>query len=166
MASLPTMYSSLESGFDSPFGESTSSTRRASLRYAADISLGGSLGLTAGADVARESGRSTFIVDRGGAEIPVERTLAGYFADTMNLGGPNLTSGGAIDVVLARYDANGMHIWSRGYGDAASQFANRVTATAEGHLLVAGYSEGTVDFGLGPMTCAGSKDALIAEIGH
>ncbi len=70
----------LESDFVSGFGDSVSSTRRASARYVADMALATG-GISAGAEVTRESGRSTFIVNRAGGVIPVERTLAGYFAE-------------------------------------------------------------------------------------
>ena len=88
-----------ESDFLSPYGTSASSTRRASARYAADWTLGLAGGISAGADLARESGRSTFIVDRTGAAIPVERTLAGYFAEARGAAGSRLlvTAGARVD---------------------------------------------------------------------
>lgn len=91
----------LESAFASPFGDSTSSTRRAALRYSADWTPASTLGVTAGAEVARESGRSTFIVDRAGAGIPVERTIAGYFAEARGSAGARVlfTAGARLDQV-------------------------------------------------------------------
>jgi outer membrane cobalamin receptor len=91
----------LESDFASPFGPSTSSTRRASLRYAADWTISGALGVTAGADVLRESGRSTFIVNRANSEIPVERTIAGYFAEARGSAGSRIlfTAGARLDQI-------------------------------------------------------------------
>jgi len=90
-----------ESDFASPFGASASSTRRASLRYSADRTLGSAFAVTAGAEVARESGRSTFIVDRAGAEIPVERTIAGYFVEARGSAGSRVlfTAGARLDQV-------------------------------------------------------------------
>jgi len=91
----------LESDFASPYGDSSSSTRRATLRYAADWTLANGAGLAAGADVVRESGRSTFIVNRSGAEIPVERTLAGYFGEGRGALGSRvlLTAGARLDQI-------------------------------------------------------------------
>ncbi|MDQ3071254.1 MAG: TonB-dependent receptor [Acidobacteriota bacterium] len=91
----------LESGFASPFGPSESSTHRASARYVADMALTASTALSAGAEVTRESGRSTFIVDRAGAEIPVARTLAGYFAEARGSRGTRLlyTAGARLDQI-------------------------------------------------------------------
>ena len=85
----------LESDFASPFGDSTSSTRRASARYVADWAAQWG-GISAGADLTRESGRSTFIVNRAGAEIPVERDVAGAFAEARGaLGSRVLVTAGA-----------------------------------------------------------------------
>lgn len=98
----------LESDFASPsfFNPamadlSTSSTRRASVRYVADLAFGSSGGASAGVEVARESGRSTFIVDRAGAEIPVERTIAGYFAEARGAAATRLifTAGARLDQI-------------------------------------------------------------------
>lgn len=98
----------LESDFASPsFFEpgavdpSASSTRRMTLRYAADWSFAGGAGVTAGADVARESGRSTFIVNRSGEEIPISRTIAGYFAEARGAAGSRVlfTAGARLDQI-------------------------------------------------------------------
>lgn len=90
----------LESDFVSSFGDSTSSTRRASARYVADWQTG-SGGVSAGAEVARESGRSTYIVDRAGLEVPVDRTIAGYFAEARGAAGARVifTAGARLDEI-------------------------------------------------------------------
>ena len=116
----------LDSDFASPFGPSTSSTRRGSIRYAADMALGASGGITAGAEIVQESGRSTFIVDRDNAEIPVERMLAGYFAEARAAIGARalVTAGARLDWINraalsgdaspfgARPDMPGDTVWS------------------------------------------------------
>ena len=98
----------LDSDFASPsFFEpgavdlSTSSSRRAAVRYSADWSFQNASGITAGADIAREAGRSTFIVNRAGDAIPVERTLAGYFAEARGHAGSRLlfTAGARLDQI-------------------------------------------------------------------
>ena len=115
----------LESDFASPFGDSTSSTRRASARYVADRATRWG-GVSAGADLARESGRSTFIVNRGGAEIPVERTVAGFFAEARGALGSRVlvTAGARLDRIHgaalegdaspfgARPDIDATTVWS------------------------------------------------------
>lgn len=116
----------LESDFVSPYGDSSSSTRRATLRYAADWTRANGHGITAGADVAREAGRSTFIVSRSGAGMPIERTLAGYFAEARGAVGSRvlMTAGARLDQIRrdalegdaspfgARPDMPGDTVWS------------------------------------------------------
>lgn len=88
----------LDSAFFSAFGPSDSGTRRAALRYVADVATSWG-GVSAGADVARESGRSSFIVNRAATPIPVARTNAGYFAEARAAIGSRLlvTAGARLD---------------------------------------------------------------------
>ena len=88
----------LESDFESAFGPSSSATRRGGARYVADLPFG-SAGLSAGAEISAESGRSTFIVNRAGSEIPIERTIAGVFAEGRFAAGSRLllTAGARLD---------------------------------------------------------------------
>ncbi|MEX2272723.1 MAG: TonB-dependent receptor [Vicinamibacterales bacterium] len=90
-----------EGTFASPFGDSDSFSRRSAIRYVADWRAPGATGLSAGAEVARESGGSTFIVNRAEDAIPVERTIAGYFAEARGTAGARLiyTAGGRIDQI-------------------------------------------------------------------
>lgn len=88
----------LDSTFVSAFGPSDSGTHRASLRYVADIAMPWG-GVSAGLDIARESGESSYIVNRLEAPIPVERTNAGYFAEARAALGSRLlvTAGARLD---------------------------------------------------------------------
>lgn len=56
------------------------------------------------------------------------------------------------------------HVWSKRYGDNASQQCDDIAADAAGNVLLAGRFEGTVDFGAGPMTSAGVSDAFLAKL--
>ncbi|MGE0812170.1 MAG: TonB-dependent receptor [Vicinamibacterales bacterium] len=71
--------------FRSAFG-SRGDTRRAHGRVQVDAALTGAVGLSAGADLLREAGRSTFIT-AGAAEVPVERGAAAAFAEVRWQGG-------------------------------------------------------------------------------
>src|SRR5512143_1454251 len=46
--------------------------------------------------------------------------------------------------------------WSLGFGDAQDQGATNVAVDAEDNLIVAGSFSGSIDFGGGPLTVAGS----------
>ena len=84
----------------SPDDPSESSSERASARYALDWTQSPRAGVTAGAEIAAESAGSTFI------DQPIERTIAGYFAEARLIGGSRLlaTAGGRIDQI--RHDGN------------------------------------------------------------
>ncbi|MDH4038011.1 MAG: SBBP repeat-containing protein, partial [Candidatus Krumholzibacteria bacterium] len=55
-----------------------------------------------------------------GYAIAVDATgavfVTGSFSGTANFGGADLVSVGGNDIFLARYDANGQHLWSKGFG--------------------------------------------------
>lgn len=80
-AILQSGYHRLESDFASPFGPSESSSRRWSGRAQIDAPLTAALEISAGAELQREEAGSTFIADQGNQPQPVERTVAGYFAE-------------------------------------------------------------------------------------
>lgn len=69
------------SEFTSPFGESEDHTRRAGGRYQLDWDLG-AVGLSAGWEGLAERADNTFITGEAFQEVPVERTLNGFFAES------------------------------------------------------------------------------------
>jgi outer membrane cobalamin receptor len=64
----------------SPFDTSSSGTRRFTARAQSDIAAGRGVDVSAGAELERERGTSTYITDDAG-EIPIERWVAGYFGE-------------------------------------------------------------------------------------
>ena len=72
---------SIDSGFQSPFGASDSSSTRWSARVQSDIGVRPGLDLSVGIEFQRERATSTFITDSSSAEIPVTRSIAGYFGE-------------------------------------------------------------------------------------
>ncbi len=90
--------------------------------------------------------------------------MAGVFQGTIDLGGGPLTSAGGSDAFLARYSPAGAHLWSRRFGGTSNFDAgNGVGVDDNGNVVLIGYFAGTVDFGAGPLTSAGSKDAFVAR---
>lgn len=71
----------IDSEFDSPFGSSDSFSRRTTGRFLADLLLGNALATSAGVEIQRERAGSTFITAAGSREVPVERTLTGFFVE-------------------------------------------------------------------------------------
>ena len=74
-------FNRLSSDFESPFGPSQSGSRRWSARAQADFAATAALGLSAGLELQRERATSTFITGAEFQPIPIERWVAGYFAE-------------------------------------------------------------------------------------
>ena len=93
--------------------------------------------------------------------------LTGYFWGMVDFGGGPLASTGQSDVFVAKLDANGNHLWSKRFGDAAFQVGASVAVDGSDNVLLTGFFGGTVDFGAGPLTSAGldqSADIFVAKL--
>lgn len=70
-----------DNAFDSPFGGSESYSRRVTARVQSDVTLARHVDFSAGVELQRERAGSTFITAGPSREVPVKRTVAGYFAE-------------------------------------------------------------------------------------
>ncbi|UCF04547.1 MAG: SBBP repeat-containing protein [bacterium] len=86
----------------------------------------------------------------------------GYFRGTVNFGGSPLTSAGDYDIYLAKYDADGNHIWSKRFGDSYPDYAYCVNVDPSGNVLITGNFYGSIDFGGGTLT-ASYTDIFLAK---
>lgn len=57
------------------------------------------------------------------------------------------------------------HLWSACFGDADSQISSAIAVDVSGNMIVAGYFEGAIDLGGGPLTCVSSSDVFVAKFG-
>jgi outer membrane cobalamin receptor len=73
-------WNTIDGDFVSPFGASTSGSRRWSMRGQSDVNVREGFDLSAGAEFQRERATSSFITDDRGP-IPVRRSIAGYFGE-------------------------------------------------------------------------------------
>lgn len=89
--------------------------------------------------------------------------VAGTFQGSVDFGGGALTSAGQYDLFLAKLEPAGTHLWSRRFGDAQPQVAVAVAVDALGDVFLAGGLVGSVDFGGGSRTSAGSSDVFAAR---
>ena len=92
--------------------------------------------------------------------------VTGYIEDTVDFGGGALTSAGGWDIFVAKFGSEGAHLWSKRFGDGSDQAAEAVAVDASGNAMVTGYFDGTVDFGGGALTSAGSFDIFVAKFGR
>jgi len=74
--------------------------------------------------------------------------VAGGAEGTTNFGGKPLTSAGTKDAYAAKFNSQGMHVWSKLFGNNLDQVTNGVVATTTGVVLAGGF-RGTIDFGGG-----------------
>jgi beta-propeller repeat-containing protein len=89
--------------------------------------------------------------------------IVGMQAGTVDYGGGPLTAAGN-EVLVARFDANGNHLWSHLYGGGVDGAAYGVALDGNGDIVVSGYFEGTVDFGGGPLVSSGGHDMFVAKL--
>ena len=89
--------------------------------------------------------------------------VAGRFEGTVDFGGGNLVSAGSADIFLARYDAGGVHEWSRRFGGANNDVGESVAMDPSGNLVVTGSFQKTVDFGGGNLVSAGTADIFLVK---
>lgn len=90
--------------------------------------------------------------------------VAGTLDQKADFGGDVLVSAGMIDLFCARLDANGKHLWSRRFGDEREQEAGAMAVDRDGSVVLVGSYEGTLDFGSGPLPCAGGDDVFVAKL--
>jgi hypothetical protein len=91
--------------------------------------------------------------------------IAGGFYMTVDFGGGSLTSGGTSDAYIAKLGPDGSHMWSDGFGTADYQDAWGVAADPSGSAILAGYMNGTADFGGGTLVSPGGTDVFVAKFG-
>lgn len=88
--------------------------------------------------------------------------LGATYAGTVDLGGGPLTALGQ-DILVAKLDPNGNHVWSKRYGDSEvsgndpSERLHAFGVDANGAVIFAGAMGGTIDFGLGPHSSPGGS---------
>ena len=99
-------------------------------------------------------------VDSGG-----DVTAVGSLDGAVDFGGGLLTSNAGSDgLVLHLGAATGNLLWSRLYGGSGAQTLTGAAADGMKNILLVGYYEQTIDFGMGPLTSAGSLDIPFAKV--
>jgi hypothetical protein len=89
--------------------------------------------------------------------------FAGSFQGSINFGGGALQSGGGHDIVVARFDSFGSHLWSKRAGDAMDQRALAVAVDNMGNTFATGQFAGTVNFGGANLPSGGADDGFVVK---
>jgi hypothetical protein len=90
--------------------------------------------------------------------------VAGAFAGAVNFGGSTLTSLGLRDLFVVKFNAAGVHQWSKRFGDAADQQSASMLVDYTDMIYWTGHFAGAVNFGGGALTSAGGNDAFLAKL--
>lgn len=91
-------------------------------------------------------------------------TMTGFFRGPVSFGGFDV-AGGTRDIFVARFDASGLHQWSRGYGSTRDDEGHDIVADASGNVILTGHYGGPIDFGGGVVTpVLSSFDAFVLKL--
>jgi hypothetical protein len=92
--------------------------------------------------------------------------LTGQFSGMVDFGGGILPCSGSINTVVAKYTADGKHLWSKGIdGGTGRVIGKDVALDSSGNVLVTGTFWGTIDFGGQKLSsnCIGGMDLFVAK---
>ncbi|MEP7122182.1 MAG: SBBP repeat-containing protein [Byssovorax sp.] len=120
-------------------------------------------GVFAWAEVFGDAGHLQFgtsiAVDSAGSVL-----VTGSFYGSVDFGGGLLTSAGGRDIFVAKFNALGVHQWSKSFGGAADQLGWSIAVDSMDSVLVMGDFEGSIDFGGKPLVSAGSGDIFVVKL--
>jgi len=87
------------------------------------------------------------------------------FADEVSWGGAKLHAGGGsdADVLLAKYDGNGNHLWSKNFGNQFNEVPGGVAVDPAGNIVMTGSFDRSVKFGDTEHGNAGESDVFVAR---
>ncbi len=115
-------------------------------------------------------------MDRGRAVVALPDggcIAAGHFQDTIVFGQgtaheSHWTSVGGVDAWMARFDADGLVQWSRGFGSASNDVCSALSPSIGGYILACGAYRGRTAFATGEsgetvLDCSGAQDGFVAR---
>ena len=92
--------------------------------------------------------------------------VTGSFVGTVNFGGAcSLSTPTAInDAFVAKYNSSGGCLWARRFGGTNGDWGTSLAVDGSDNVVVTGAFQGTVDFGNGPLTSAGSFEIFVLKL--
>ena len=92
--------------------------------------------------------------------------LGRFFGDAIDLGGGLINSAGSSDVFVAKFNSDGVHLWSRLVGGDDDETPKASVLLEDGSLVVTGeFESSSADFGGLPLTGAGETDVFVVKYG-
>jgi Bacterial Ig domain/Putative binding domain, N-terminal len=89
--------------------------------------------------------------------------VVGGFSGSVDFGGGTVASTNGQEMFIVKYDASGTYLWSRQISSSGGNQATGVAVDSNNNLVVVGWFAGTIDFGAGPLSSAGSWDIFVAK---
>ena len=121
------------------------------------LRLGGT-GPQSGTDIALDNSGNVYVVGNFNNTIDVDP----------GAGVVNITSLGAQDVFIAKYDPSGNYIWSKRFGSTAAESISDITIDGLGNIITCGAFTGVTDFdpgvGVVNFTATTTSDAFISKL--
>ena len=90
--------------------------------------------------------------------------ITGYFQGTVDFGGGDVTSAGNPDIFVLKLNSSGTFQWANTYGSTSDDRGWDIAVDSSSNSYITGYFEGTVDFGGGDVTSAGSSDIFVLHL--
>src|SRR5262249_39090657 len=94
--------------------------------------------------------------------------VVGQFSYSVDFGGGLLSSVSGGDIFVVKYNSNGVHQWSKGFGASglgANDWANAVTVDGSDNIVMGGvvYTY-PIDFGGGSLAGQGGQDIFLVKL--
>ena len=105
--------------------------------------------------------RSVAVDDTGNVAV------VGHYYSEPDFGGGALPNAEGFEAFAARFDSDGNHLWSQGYGTDGDQYLYDVALDSSSNLVIAGYFQGDISFDGGTTTLSApvqSTSALLAKL--
>ncbi len=114
----------------------------------------------------RPFGVAAYNVAMAVASVGTSATFTGYYEASPDIGDGAWPQRGIQDTFVARLDlTTGATIWTRNWGTGGFDWPLDIGSDATGAVVVAGFVEGAVDLGSGPLPRPGGRDAFLVKLG-
>jgi hypothetical protein len=92
--------------------------------------------------------------------------LSSSIKGSVNFGGAPLTSGPqSLDLTAAKLDAAGNVVWSKLFKGTGDHYDGGIAIDGEGHFVLSGSFDGTIDFGGGALVSDAINNIFVAKLG-
>ena len=90
--------------------------------------------------------------------------ITGYFTNTADFGGGDITSNGGKDIFVVKLDSDGNYQWEYTAGGTGAEDSYSIASDSSGNILTTGYFSNTVNFGGGDESSSNSLSAHVLKL--